>query len=151
MCGRCCSNLRAGTGESGLTLFPDEIHVFPEEKVRPHYGKGRDLPSSIFTYQYIDNNCMYLVNNLCQVYEDRPLMCRKFPVKIGADGLTFSPGCIAVLNLLRTSKTMYGEQEEVQVAYTIAERLMFFNRGLENGESRWRYNLVSEAWEKMDL
>ena len=150
MCGRCCSNLRAGTGESGLTLFPDEIHLFPENKVRPHLAKGVDAPSSIFTYQYTDNRCMHLVDNLCKVYEDRPLMCRKFPVKLGANGLTFSVGCKAVLNLLRSSKRLPDEAEEVQVAIVIAERLMLFHRGFADDEIEWRYNLVSEKWEKMN-
>lgn len=150
MCGRCCSNLRAGTGESGLTLFPDEIGLFPEELVRPHFAKGVDEPSSIFTYQYTDNVCMHLVDNLCKVYDDRPLMCRKFPVKIRANGLGFSLGCKAVLNHLRSSKTMSDDQEEVQVAIVIAERLMEFHRGFTDGEVEWRYNLLSEMWEKMN-
>jgi len=149
-CGRCCSNHRAGTGESGLTLFPDEIHLFPEDKVRPHLAKGVDAPTNIFTYQYTDNVCMHLVDNLCKVYDDRPLMCRKFPVKLGANGLTFSPGCKAVLNMLRSSKTVSNDAEEVQAAMVIAERLMLFHRGFAEGEVEWRYNLVSGEWEKMN-
>ncbi len=150
MCGRCCSYLRAGTGESGLTLFPEEAHLFPSEKVRPHFAKGVSTPDSIFTYQYTDNKCMHLVDNLCTVYEERPLMCRKFPVKIGANGLGFSTGCKAVLNFLSSSKNMNSDQEEVRVALSIAERLMGWRRGFEPGEIQWRYNLVTESWEKMD-
>jgi len=124
--------------------------LFPSEKVRPHLAKGVDAPTSIFTYQYTDNVCMHLVDNMCHVYDVRPLMCRKFPVKLGAYGLTFSPGCKAVLNLLRSSKTMSDDAEEVQVAIVIAERLMLFHRGFADDEVEWRYNLVSETWEKMN-
>ena len=124
--------------------------MFPSEKVRPHLAKGVDAPTSIFTYQYTDNVCMHLVDNMCHVYDVRPLMCRKFPVKLGAYGLTFSPGCKAVLNLLRSSKTMSDDAEEVQVAIVIAERLMLFHRGFADDEVEWRYNLVSETWEKMN-
>ena len=77
-------------------------------------------------------------------------MCRKFPVKLGANGLTFSPGCKAVLNLLRSSKTMSDDAEEVRVAMVIAERLMLFHRGFADDEIEWRYNLVNDEWEKMN-
>lgn len=145
-CGRCCSNLRAGDGESGLTLFPDEIHLFQEETVKPHLAKGTDAPSTIFTYQHTKNVCVHLENNLCGIYENRPLMCRKFPVKIGEHGLRFSPGCKAVLNNLRNKKTMSEDQEEVKVAILITKRLVEFHRGFEPGEHEWRYILVSDEW-----
>ncbi|MCB2172364.1 hypothetical protein KQH65_06485, partial [archaeon] len=64
--------------------------------------------------------------------------------------LTFSVGCKAVLNLLRSSKKLSDEAEEVQVALVIAERLMLFHRGFVDDEVEWRYNLVSEEWEKMN-
>lgn len=151
MCGRCCSHLRIGDETSGLTLFPDEVHLFPEETVKPHLGKGMIEPTTIFTYQYTGNVCVHLVDNICEIYEERPLMCRSFPVKLGVNGLRFAPGCEAVLNMLRNSKTIEGEQDEVQAAIETAERLTEFHSGFYEDEREWKYNLVSEQWEPMRL
>ena len=148
-CGRCCSNLRIGDEESGLTLFPEEIHMFPEETIRPHLGKGESSPIEIFSYQHTENICVNLKDNLCSVYESRPLMCRSFPVKIGVNGLTFSHGCKAVLNLLKASKTTNRDRSEVKTAIVVAERLYTFHKTFGESEETWKYNLVSEAWEPM--
>ena len=148
-CGRCCSNLRIGDETSGLTLFTDEVHLFPEETIKPHLGKGANEPTSIFTYQHTENVCIHLVDNLCKIYEERPLMCRSFPVKLGINGLRFSPGCKAVLNSLRNSKTMDRELTEVKATIETAERLSEFHQGFRDDEAEWKYNLVSEQWEPM--
>ena len=87
---------------------------------------------------------------MCRVYEDRPLMCRSFPVRMGVNGLRFVPGCKAVLNMMRRQKTMDGQSPEVRVAIELAERLLEFNRSLEDDEQKWRYNLVSDRWEPMN-
>ena len=148
-CGRCCSNLRIVDESSGLTLFPDEIHLFPMKTIRPHLGKGVSEPSSIFTYQCTENICVHLVDNLCNIYDDRPLMCRSFPVKLGVNGLRFSSGCKAVSNMLKNSKTLGGDQNEVRSAMEIAERLAEFHCSFLSDQREWKYNLISEQWEPM--
>ena len=150
-CGRCCSNLRIGDEEAGLTLFPDEVHLFPEDKIRPHLGKGTSSPSMIFTYQHTENVCIHLIDNMCSIYEDRPLMCRSFPVRVGENGLRFAPGCKAVLNLMRKSKFMDSKTSEVKAAMKMAERLVEYNRGLSENDQKWKYNLVSDRWKPMKL
>lgn len=150
-CGRCCSHLRSGEGDSGLTLFPDEIHLFPEDKIRPHLARGVSSPVEIFTYQHTENVCIHLVDNMCSIYESRPLMCRSFPVKIGEYGLRFSPGCKAVLNALRKSKTMDSEQSEVKAAIFITERLYEFHKNFGENDQKWKYNLATEQWKVMTL
>jgi Fe-S-cluster containining protein len=150
-CGRCCSHLRSGEGDSGLTLFSDEVHLFPENMIRPHLAKGVSSPEEIFTYQHTMNVCIHLVDNLCRIYENRPLMCRSFPVKIGAYGLRFSPGCLAVLNALKKSKTMSSEQEEVKAAISMTERLYEFHKNFGENDQKWKYNLATERWKVMTL
>ncbi len=120
-CGRCCSNLRKGDETTGLTLFPDEKDLFPQDKVRPYLGRGKDIVTDVFTYQHTENVCTHLVDNLCQIYESRPLMCRSFPVKVGAYGLRFSSGCRGVLHTMRKSKTMDRDQYEVRAAIEMVE------------------------------
>ncbi len=78
-------------------------------------------------------------------------MCRSFPVKIGEYGLRFSPGCLAVLNTLRKTKTMNFEQPEVKAAIEMVERLYEFHISFEENDQKWKYNLASERWEVMKL
>ena len=150
-CGKCCSHLRVRESEAGLTLFPDEVHLFPADMVRPHLAKGKDSPTTIFTYQHTENVCIHLKNNMCSVYEERPLMCRSFPVKVGEYGLRFAPGCKAVLNTLRKSKTMDFEQPEVKAAIEMAERLYEFHKNFTPDDKKWKYSLASDSWEIMNL
>ena len=58
-CGRCCSNLRTSNDKLGLSLFPDEINLFPEHLVRPYLVRGVSLPTTIFTYQHTENVCTF--------------------------------------------------------------------------------------------
>ncbi|MCW4049964.1 MAG: YkgJ family cysteine cluster protein [Candidatus Bathyarchaeota archaeon] len=146
-CGRCCRHLRTGDETTGLTLFPEETHLFPEETVKPHLGKGDSSPTTLFTYQYTENICVHLADNQCMIYDSRPLMCRSFPVKIGEYGLRFSPGCEAVLNSIKGSKKFNREQEEVKAAFEMVRRLYEFHTSFQGEDTRWRYNLVSSEWE----
>ncbi|MCK5670003.1 YkgJ family cysteine cluster protein, partial [Candidatus Bathyarchaeota archaeon] len=117
------------------------------DMVRPHLGRGEESVTEIFTYQHTENVCTHLVDNLCQIYENRPLMCRSFPVKIGAYGLRFSSGCKGVLHTLRKSKTMDREQYEVKAAIEMVERLHGFHTSFQDEDYRWKFNLVKEEWE----
>jgi Fe-S-cluster containining protein len=145
-CGKCCSHLRIGDEESGLTIFPDEIHLFPENTIKPHYGKGVTEPSIIFTYQHTENVCFHLKAKICTIYETRPLMCQSFPVKIRPNGLSFSPGCKAVLRITRTGIN-YLENSELIAAIKMTERLVDFHTSFVEDEQIWKYNLVLEQWE----
>ena len=148
MCGQCCSHLRIGDEKAGLTLFPDEIQLYPENTIRPHYGKGVIEPSSIFTYQHTENVCVHLKDNKCSIYETRPLMCRSFPVKIGASGIRFSKGCEAVLSITHRSAP-YREAPEVKAAIKMTERLVDFHSSFKKDEQTWKYNLVLGQWESI--
>ena len=146
-CGKCCSNLRRGDETTGLTLFPDEKSLFPQDKIRPHLGRGEESGTDVFTYQHTENVCIHLVDNLCQIYKSRPLMCRSFPVKIGEYGLRFSSGCKGVLHTLRKSKTMDWGQYEVKAAIEMVERLYEFHTSFQGQDFRWKYNMATEEWE----
>jgi Fe-S-cluster containining protein len=146
-CGRCCSNLRKGEDKSGLTLFIDEISLFPDDKIRPYIGKGVESVTEIFAYQHTDNVCVHLVNNQCVIYEHRPIMCRSFPVKVGKYGLKFISGCIGVREMLKKSVNLSHDMYEVKAAISMTERLHKFYKSFINGEKRWRYNLLTEVWD----
>ncbi len=146
-CGRCCSNLRKGSNKTGLTLFPEEIHLFPEDKIRPYLGKGVDSVTEIFTYQHTDNVCVNLVDSQCIVYENRPTMCRSFPVKVGEYGLRFISGCPGVLERIKKGNALNHEMYEVKAAMKMTERLYEFHKTFKENEKRWMYNLETEEWE----
>lgn len=146
-CGRCCSNLRMGDKKTGLTLFPEEIHLFPEETIRPYLGKGVESVEKVFTYQHTENVCINLVDSQCRVYDERPTMCRSFPVKVGEHGLRFISGCPGVLGRIRKGENLSHDMYEVEAAMSMAERLYEFHKTFDEGEKRWVYNLSSEEWE----
>jgi len=146
-CGRCCSNLRNGNEKTGLTVFPEKVHLFPEDKIRPYIGKGVDSVTEVFTYQQTENVCVHLVDNKCEIYLQRPTMCRSFPVKVGEHGLRFISGCMGVRDMLKNSKNMTHDMYEVKAAIEMAERLYEFHKSFDEGEKRWQYNLITEEWE----
>lgn len=150
-CGKCCSNLRQGNAAFGLTLFSDEIHLFPDDKIRPHIAKGDTSQKTVFTYQYTENVCLHLANNICKIYRDRPLICRSFPIKIGAYGLRFSPGCKAVLNNISQSKPMNTNTDEVKASIEIVNRLFEHHESFGTIDEKWIYNLEKENWERFNL
>ena len=69
-------------------------------------------------------------------------------MKVGARGLTFSPGCKAFIKTVKNSKKSKNRDiEEVRAALEIAERLYKFYSSLEEGEGKFRYNLLTDMWE----
>jgi hypothetical protein len=86
-CGNCCKNLFDDLkGEKrGLTLTPEESQLFPEKLVAPLAAFGLDAPDIIFLYQLSVNDCIYFnKENKCEIYENRPLVCRSFPLTQGS-------------------------------------------------------------------
>jgi len=90
-CGECCRNLHIKVekiGTVGLFLLPNERGLFPAETVIPLYGAGlkgksRPRPEVIFAYQILQSICPHLTEeNLCDVYDRRPIACRAFPLQI---------------------------------------------------------------------
>lgn len=139
--------MRKGDETTGLTLFPEETHLFLEDTIRPYLGKGVNSVSEVFTYQHTGNVCINLVDNKCRVYEKRPTMCRSFPVKVGEHGLRFISGCPGVKEMLKHSRNLTHDMYEVQAAISMTERLYDFYKSFKEGERRWKYNLVKEEWE----
>lgn len=79
-CGYCCSNTQSVQADGycyGLYLTPAETQWFAPEAVVPLFKVGNDVTA----YQLRDNRCPNLTaDNLCSIYDHRPLACRAFPV-----------------------------------------------------------------------
>lgn len=76
-CGKCCKTL----------VISDKCD---EETLSMKKGYIGSLPYQGEKYYIFDLPCVYLIENKCSIYEDRPEMCKKFP------GRNFSKfwGCI---------------------------------------------------------
>jgi len=85
-CGKCCSSYQGNKSSSkrtGISLFPKERKLFPEDSIKPQVGIGRkptDKKFRIIAYQMIEDTCPFLKHNKCVIYEKRPIACRSFPL-----------------------------------------------------------------------
>jgi hypothetical protein len=52
-----------------------------------------------------------------------------------------------VRDMLKNSKNLTHDMYEVKAAILMAERLYDFHKSFEEGEKRWKYNLLTEEWE----
>ena len=83
-CGHCCRNLlREFDGDlKGLVISPNERKLFPKKLISPRVGIGWGLmgPKHVVSYQLDANACPRLSkDNLCKIYNKRPLVCQAFP------------------------------------------------------------------------
>ena len=95
-CGHCCRTLiKENDGIiTGLTLGLNEIKYFPKEVLVPRMGRGKDKKniSKITRFQLITNICPNLDENKCTIYENRPLLCKRFPL-MSSTGLLANIAC----------------------------------------------------------
>ncbi|MBI4448827.1 YkgJ family cysteine cluster protein [Candidatus Woesearchaeota archaeon] len=89
--GNCCTNLKAANG-FGLMLFDDEVKLFRDKGMqilgREPRLEFRSLPDPktksrvILLSQLGESRCPFLAKDAsCQIYEERPLVCRGYPVQ----------------------------------------------------------------------
>lgn len=80
--GHCCTRQLSMTDgkEHGIYLTQEEAKHFPENAVFPLFRAGGE----IFAYQLGVHECPNLVredgHTTCRIYENRPLICRSFPL-----------------------------------------------------------------------
>ena len=92
-CGECCRNfhIESEYGTLGLFLMPNERKLFLSYQIRPLYGAGikgrsRPRPQVTYAYQIVQNTCPHLTEeNLCAIYEKRPVSCKSFPLGVMLD------------------------------------------------------------------
>lgn len=91
-CGRCCRDILKNAMGSlkGPYLSPEEAALFPQGTVLPSIGRGHDIDHiSVTRYQISQAHCPHLIkNNQCQIYDKRPLVCRRFPLMWSSGGVT---------------------------------------------------------------
>lgn len=147
-CGECCRSLMARKW-SGLTLFPWEKHLFTGSKVYPYLGYGKSLKSPkfrVFLYRYIDPVCEKLMDDVCSIQEQKPLVCRSYPfryTKVGTDRVIYeaAPECRSI----RATKPG-GTWAKFPELYSSEEIGYHLTQFYAMKERKWRYDHLSEAW-----
>lgn len=89
-CGRCCKNQ-----PGGIDLLPEEIKYFPKRSYKKHMGYGKTKSDITVTmYKLISKRCpLYDEKVGCTIYENRPRVCRSYPVTSAIRGTGIDVGC----------------------------------------------------------
>jgi Fe-S-cluster containining protein len=153
-CGRCCNRLLSEDRGifRGLTLLPEEAHMFPENMVRSAVGVGRrphDPKFRVLAYQLAEEPCPHLEATGCAIYSDRPSSCRQFPFSLEHSGggpfLGVDLNCPSAAQLL---------DEYTQISFEgrgAAVRLLRIKeRVAQNPRRAWFYDLRTDRWVRGD-
>lgn len=89
LCRKCAQCCRAGFGDNTVIVFPSEIKcicektgLFRDDFVIPTPSGDRDPKGNIHTFEWVlkkNGDCIFLKNDLCEIYECRPHICRTYP------------------------------------------------------------------------
>lgn len=149
-CGKCCSSLLSEDRGilRGLTLLPEEAHLFQEDAVRPAIGMGRrphDSKFKVLAYQLAVEPCPHLEEMGCAIYVDRPSSCRQFPFSLehSDDGLQLGVdlNCPSAARLLDAYTQISFEGRDA------AERLLQIKEQVaQNHRWAWFYDLRTCRW-----
>ncbi len=155
-CGKCCNDLvQQDRGVlRGLSLMPEETHLFPEELVKPYLGIGKRPHMDKFqtiAYQLSSDSCPHLVDNSCNRYDERPTSCRQFPFSLDLDEeneplLGVDMNCPAAVELINNTDGLleFTDRDD-------AERLLELKRRvMENSRRAWVYDLATMKWFRFD-
>lgn len=165
-CGCCCKNLfKEEFGIlSGLTFFFDERKMFPKRLVSPAtgFGWGVSGPKHIIRYQLNTNRCPYLSqDNVCNIYDRRPLICQAFPLSsMSTLGTTVvdpkdcsflekiekKVGSLAKM-LPMTPKKFRGPKEWQAIAKINAAHEKSITDHLIDAEVVWKFDLKNKEWQ----
>ncbi len=155
-CGKCCNDLvQQDRGIlRGLSLMPEETHLFPDELVKPYLGIGKRPHMDKFqviAYQLVSDSCPHLVDNSCNRYDERPTSCRQFPFSLDLDEeneplLGVDMNCPAAVELINNTDGLLEFTDRDN-----AERLLELKRRvLENPRRAWVYDLATMKWVRFD-
>ncbi len=85
-CSKCC---RQEYGDNTVAVFPFEIRRICEQTglewndiVIPTPSEDRDPEGNIHTFEWVlrtNGDCIFLKDGMCEIYEDRPYICKTYP------------------------------------------------------------------------
>jgi len=147
-CGTCCKTiLQTADGVvRGLPLTEKERRLFPPEVVSPRVAVGVEAPETVVLWQLNRNVCLFVgEGNVCQRYEVRPLMCRSFPIVVGA----ISNKCTVFS--YRKPGVAYSEPYTMESQLEADEKLtVYIKKSIKKysrkGLKMWEYDLATCSW-----
>ena len=161
-CGYCCRNLiqkhpyLPGV-KGGLFLIPKETKLFPREHIYPNKGWGlkgraRPRPLVIYAYQLDMNRCPHLRGNLCEIYENRPLACRGYPLEglepIGK--IILDPDCRFIKQHLDKGEIIRQIEAPEELAANGTLRLYLAGALANSEEPSWTFDLTTKKWKRVE-
>jgi Fe-S-cluster containining protein len=130
-------------------LFPEEKMLFPKEYTSPCQGVGRtpdDERFKIVNYQLTLNVCPHLDDNVCRIYEKRPLICRAYPFK----GSTIEPDCAFKVELSKRFPNIdefyFASNDEILISDQIARKIRESYKSKQKQAGLWEYDLMKKKW-----
>ena len=133
---------------TGISLFPWEKHLFPENEIIPSLGLGEyqyDPKFKIILYTYNASGCKHLTEKHCTIHNQRPLVCKSYPFRVKRQGekniYVIAPECTVAQDWPET-KTINQRYAEMDAAELIGDHLSRFYKATE---PRWRYK-QDEGW-----
>jgi Fe-S-cluster containining protein len=148
-CASCCRSLLESNDDKilrGLVLTRSEITLFPASVVLPKLGIGEKTSEHTVLYQLAVESCPHLSSqNECQIYADRPLICRSFPILTGR----ISSRCRVFS--YRKPGGIYAEQFNMKDQLIASEKLEKYTsnqikKHCRKGSNLWEFDLCSKKW-----
>ena len=147
-CGSCCKNIIETINgvQRGLILTKKETKLFPAEIVTPQYAIGITKPTRIVFYQMKTNPCPYLnAKNECRIYDNRPLICRSFPVM--ADYISSKCQAFSCRKPGQVYQDIYPMAKMKEASNKITMYVAAnFGKNLKAGTKEWEYDLATKKW-----
>ena len=149
-CGKCCIMLEEEEWK-GISIFPWETHLFPEQDLKPSLGLGQtpeDPQFKIILYTYTAQECLHLDENLCSIHAKRPLVCRSYPFRVTHQGdktiYIVAPECRSIKEWPDKTTTQI-RYEEMDAAELIGDHLSRFYKA---SEPKWHYE-PPDGWARI--
>jgi len=115
LCKKCAQCCRAEFGDNTVILFPLEIRSICEKTglshddfVIPTPSDDRDPQGNIHTFEWVlkkNGDCIFLKNDLCEIYECRPYICMTYPFYL-LDGKLEVSECMGIGGKISNEESM---------------------------------------------
>lgn len=144
-CSKCAQCCKAQYGDNTVIVFPFEIKRICEKTglsrddfVIPTPSEDRDSGGNIHTFEWVlkkNCDCIFLKNDLCEIYESRPHICSTYPFYID-DGKLEVSKCIGIGGNISTQESLMLAAllkeryiNEIREAIALIEKFNGFNPG----------------------
>ena len=147
-CSKCCRSILETSGgiTRGLALTEREVKIFPPEIVSPKLAVGVSKPSFVILYQLNVNVCPYVnENNQCSKYEERPLICRSFPI-VG-DAISNRCRVFSYRKPGASYNEPYTMDKQLEASHKLnSHTRKFIKKHYRKGLKIWEYDLATKKW-----